>query len=184
MLIERNGPTKARRMRKATIIFFFGFLIINVGLSAQEHTYVGAVKCKKCHKAPLRGNQYQAWLDSRHNKSYAVLSSLSALEEAKKENLTTPPNESHQCLKCHSSFHEKAPNLVVEGVTCEVCHGPGSDYAKMNIMKNKEKAFQNGLAVYASRDAIKEKCVTCHMGEQFNLAASWEKIKHPVPAKQ
>jgi hypothetical protein len=159
-------------------------IIFPSGLSAQDFTYVGAVKCKTCHKAPKRGNQYQAWLDSRHNKSYAVLSSLSALEEAKKENLTTPPNESPQCLKCHSPLYEKAPKIVTEGITCEVCHGPGSDYKKMSIMKNREKAVQNGLVVYASQDAIKEKCLTCHTGEHFNFTLSWEKIKHPLPSKQ
>jgi hypothetical protein len=92
-------------MRKSIIVFFIiGLLNISVGLAAQDFRYVGAIKCKTCHKAPKRGNQYQTWLDSRHNKSYAVLSSLSALEEAKKENLTTPPNESPQCLKCHAPF--------------------------------------------------------------------------------
>lgn len=172
-------------MQKTTIIFFIiGFIMLSVGRVAQDFTYVGAVKCKKCHKAPKRGNQYQAWLDSRHNKSYAVLSSLSALEEAKKENLTTPPNESPQCLKCHGPLYEKAPDLVAQGVTCEVCHGPGSDYKKMSIMKNREKAAQNGLVVYASQEAIKEQCLTCHTDEHFNFIASWEKIKHPVPPKQ
>jgi len=154
------------------------------GFSGQDFTYVGAVKCKKCHRAPQRGNQYQAWLDSRHNKSYAVLSSLSALEEAKKENLTTPPNESPQCLKCHSPLYEKALDLITQGVTCEVCHGPGSAYTKMSIMKNKEKAVQNGLVVYASQEAIKEKCMACHTDEHFNFAASWEEIKHSLPPKQ
>jgi DnaJ-class molecular chaperone len=167
-----------------TILAIGGILIAFAGLTGQDRSYVGAVKCKKCHKAPKRGNQYQAWLDSRHNKSYAVLSSLSALEEAKKANLTTPPNESPQCLKCHSPLYEKAPELIDQGVTCEVCHGPGSDYQKMSIMKDREKAALNGLAVYGSREAIKEKCITCHTGEHFSFNAAWEKIEHPVPPKQ
>ncbi len=166
------------------ILVITGIFITFSGLFAQDFTYVGAVKCKTCHKATKRGNQYQAWLDSRHNKSYAVLSSLSALEEAKKENLTTPPNESPQCLKCHSPLYEKAPDLVAQGVTCEVCHGPGSGYKKIKIMKDRDTAIKNGLVVYASQDAIKEKCLTCHDTEKFDFAASWEKIKHPVPPKQ
>lgn len=51
-------------------------------------------------------------------------------------------------------------------------------------MKNRENAVQNGLIVYASHDAIKEKCVTCHTDEHFNFNAAWEKIKHPKPPKQ
>jgi hypothetical protein len=172
-------------MRKILIFLItsIAFLILN-GLLAQDFTYVGAVKCKTCHKSSKRGNQYQAWLDSRHNKSYAVLSSLSACEEAKKAKLTTPPNESPECLKCHSPLHEKAPDLVVEGVTCEVCHGPGSAYKKIKIMKDRNAAVKKGLVVYASQDAIKEKCITCHTGEHFNFLESLDKIKHPVPAKQ
>ncbi len=166
------------------ILVIAGIFISLTGFLAQDYTYVGAVKCKKCHKAPQRGNQYQAWLDSRHNKSYAVLSSLSAFEEAKKANLTIPPNESPQCLKCHGPLYEKAPELVDQGVTCEVCHGPGSGYQKMNIMKNREKAVQNGLLEYVSQDAVKEKCITCHTDEHFNFFESWEKIKHPLTPKQ
>lgn len=172
-------------MRKVLMLSVIAIsLIIFSDLTGQDVTYVGALKCKTCHKATKRGNQYQSWLDSRHNKSYAVLSSLSAFEEAKKANLTTPPKESPECLKCHGPLYEKAPDLVDQGVTCEVCHGPGSAYKKASIMKNREKAVQKGLLVYTSKDAIKEKCVTCHTDEHFNFAQSWEKIKHPLPPKQ
>jgi hypothetical protein len=176
---------KGGQMRRLLLVsIIFVTFIFFCGLLAQDHTYVGAIKCKTCHKAPQRGNQYQAWLDSRHNKSYAVLSSLSALEEAKKANLTAPPNESPKCLKCHSPLYEKALDLVDQGITCEVCHGPGSEYKKMSIMKNREKAIQNGLVEYTSQDAIKDKCIKCHTDEHFNFVESWEKIKHPVLPKQ
>jgi len=171
-------------MQKTTIHSIIAIVLLAMtGLLAKEYTYVGAIKCKKCHKAPEQGNQYQAWLDSRHNKSYAVLSSRSAFEEAEKANLKKPPNKSPQCLKCHSPLYEKAPDLVNQGVTCEVCHGPGSDYVKLNIMKSTEKSAQNGLIVYASQDAIKEKCLSCHTGEHFHFTAAWEEIKHPVAPK-
>jgi hypothetical protein len=159
-------------------------LLVAIGLSAQDSTYVGAIKCKTCHKAAKQGNQYQAWLDSRHNKAYAVLSSLSALEEAKKANLMTPPNESPQCLKCHGPLYEKAPDLVNQGVTCEVCHGAGSAYIKMSIMKDNKKSVENGMIAYDSQESIKEKCMTCHTDEHFNFPSAWEKIKHPLLPKQ
>jgi hypothetical protein len=172
-------------MRKVLIIAvaLTAFMIFS-NLIGQERTYVGALKCKTCHRLKKHGNQYQAWLDSRHNKSYAVLSSLSACEEAKKANLTTPPNESPECLKCHGPLYEKAQEFVNQGVACEVCHGPGSAYKKTSIMKNRAKSVENGLFVYVSQDDIKEKCVTCHTGEHFSFEASWEKIKHPVPPMQ
>ena len=57
-----------------------------------------------------------------------------------------------RCLKCHAPLADKAPELKAEGVTCEVCHGPGSDYKKLNIMKDKAAAAKNGLILYGSPD--------------------------------
>jgi hypothetical protein len=157
-------------------VLFFAIL-----LPSQEFTYVGAQKCKLCHKSEQRGKQYNLWENSRHSKSYEVLFTESALEEAKKQNLEKPPSESPECLKCHGPLYDKVPELKVEGVTCEVCHGPGSAYKKLSVMKNQELAQKNGLVSYTSDDEIKAKCVFCHGGESFHFYPSWKKIKHPIP---
>ena len=150
-------------------------------LFSAEFSYVGAQKCKICHKLEKRGRQFIVWENSRHSKSFTDLFSDSALEEAKKQNLEKPPSESPKCLKCHGPLHEKAPEIKDEGVTCEICHGPGSAYKKIKIMKNKEEAIKNGLIIYESVEAIKTKCKTCHQSETFDFVSSWEKIKHPIP---
>ncbi len=150
-------------------------------LFGEDFTYVGAQKCKICHKLEKRGKQYIVWENSRHSKSFEVLFSDSALEEAKKQKLEKPPSESPECLKCHGPLHDKAPELKDEGVTCEVCHGPGSAYKKISTMKNSEKAIKNGLINYESVEAIKTNCKTCHQSDTFDLDSSWEKIKHPIP---
>lgn len=56
-------------------------------LCGKDFTYVGAQKCKICHKLEKRGKQYIVWENSRHSKSFEVLFSDSALEEAKKQKL-------------------------------------------------------------------------------------------------
>jgi hypothetical protein len=154
-----------------------------LGLFGQEFVYVGAKKCKTCHRSEQRGKQYILWENSRHAKSYEVLFTDSALEEAKKQKLEKHPSESPECLKCHGPLHETAPEIKAEGVTCEVCHGPGSGYKKISIMKNRDEAIKNGLTVYNSVEAIKTKCRTCHRSETFDFDSSWEKIKHPIPGK-
>jgi DnaJ-class molecular chaperone len=121
------------------------------------------------------------WENSRHSKSYKVLFTDSALEEAEKQKLEKSPSESPKCLKCHGPLYEKAPEVKTEGVTCEICHGPGSAYIKISIMKNREKAIENGLIAYNSAEEIKTRCLACHGAETFDFESSWEKIKHPIP---
>lgn len=153
-------------------------------LFGEEYTYVGAQKCKTCHRSEQRGKQYILWENSRHAKAFEVLSTDSALEEAKKQKLEKHPSESPECLKCHGPLHEKAPEIMAQGVTCEVCHGPGSAYKKISIMKNKDVATKNGLTVYDTIEAIKTKCKTCHQSETYDFDSSWEKIKHSIPGKR
>ncbi|MCX6573345.1 MAG: cytochrome C554, partial [Candidatus Aminicenantes bacterium] len=71
-------------------------------------------------------------------------------------------------------------------VTCEVCHGAGSGYRKLNIMQDEAKAVQNGLAVYTDAAAIEAQCLKCHQNAHdvpFDFKKAWDKVKHPVPAK-
>ena len=96
------------------------------------------------------------------------------------------PAEDARCLKCHAPLAEKAPELKAEGVSCETCHGPGSGYRKLAIMKDKAEAVKNGLVLYGSPEAIKTQCLKCHdnpHGIKFDFASAWDKIKHPVPGK-
>ena len=168
-------------MRKKILLLPIALIssILIIGLFAQEFTYVGADKCKICHKTKKQGRQFPIWEESRHSKSFEDLFSETALEVAKKRNLDKPPSEHPDCLKCHGPLYEKAPEIKAEGVTCEVCHGPGSAYKKLSIMKNREKSKTSGLVVYESPEAIKKLCSTCHSSEEFDFEASWEKIKHP-----
>jgi len=169
------------------ISFFLVLLTIAVICSfllSQEFTYVGAAKCKICHKSEKQGKQYLIWQENKHSQSYEYLKTEQALEAAKKRALEVHPTEATDCLKCHGPLHEKAPELKTEGVTCEVCHGPGSAYKKLSIMKNREEAVKNGLIVYGSPETRKKLCAQCHTSEEFDFEASWEKIKHPVPEKE
>ena len=168
-----------------TVTVTIAFIFI-LSLFSQEFTYIGAGKCKICHKSEKKGKQFPIWEGSKHSKSFAALKSEKAKEVAQEQGVENPL-ESPKCLKCHSPLFEKAPELKEEGVTCEVCHGPGSAYKKLSIMKSREESVKNGLIVYGSSEATKKQCLTCHESAKektFNFEASWEKIKHPVPEKK
>lgn len=152
-------------------------------LLSQTPTYVGSAKCAMCHKTETQGKQYPIWQASKHSQSVAALSSPEAAKKAQALNVQNPAS-SPVCFKCHVPLSEKAPEIKAEGVTCEVCHGAGSEYRKLNVMKDKALAVKNGLILYGSPEAIKKHCLTCHEnahGIAFNFAAAWDKIKHLKP---
>lgn len=161
--------------------------------------YVGTKSCKMCHKKPEEGEQFTKWQESPHAKAFEKLASPEAKEAAKKLGIDDP-QKSGKCLSCHSTAYnwtESVANAelpVEEGVTCESCHGPGKNYKKKEIMKDKAQAKVNGLL-----DA-KESCKLCHNDKSpswkadrytlkdgtkagFDFDQAYEKIKHPVPKK-
>ena len=163
--------------RVLLITIAFVSLIFIISLSSQDFTYVGAAKCKMCHKSETQGKQFPIWEESLHSKSFTALSS----DMAKAETPDAPDNP--KCLKCHAPLAAKTPELKEEGITCEVCHGPGSLYKKMSVMKSQEEAKKNGLIAYGSSEAIKKQCLICHPGHDkpFDFDTAWSKIKHPKP---
>lgn len=173
---------------KTLVILVMALMILAIvaGLFGQTSTYVGAAKCQICHKTEKQGQQYPLWQASKHVSSYAALSSPQALTNAQALGVKDPANDP-KCLKCHSPLAEKAPELKAEGVSCEVCHGPGSEYKKLSIMKDKSEAQKNGLILFADKEAVKTWCLTCHANahnKPFDFEASWDKIKHPKPAEK
>ena len=129
-------------MRKNTLLTVLAVAVValvSVSAQAQDHEYVGAAKCKMCHKV-----QFGSWEATTHAK---------ATDEAK---ASTDREFSADCLKCHATnASEELP-----GVQCEACHGAGNDFKKMSIMKDVEKAKANGLVI-----PTQATCDGCHTGD-------------------
>jgi nitrate/TMAO reductase-like tetraheme cytochrome c subunit len=104
-----------------------------------KHEYVGVKKCMICHK---KDSVYPSWMETQHAKAWE---SLKEEDQKKKE-----------CITCHSTG-TTAEGELLTGVQCESCHGPGSDYKKMSIMKDREQAIANGMIV-----ADEKTCIECH----------------------
>ena len=134
-------------MRKATIICALGLAVVALAalnVSAGDHAYVGAEKCKMCHKV-----QYNSWLETSHAK---------ALDDAKG---STDPAFEAKCLDCHATNSDES----LAGVQCEACHGAGADFKKMSIMKDRDTAVANGLQV-----PTQATCDGCHMDNDHSKA--------------
>lgn len=159
---------------------------------AKEPVYIGAQACGSCHEGPEMGHQFSKWRLSAHAKAYAALALPEAVEITKLSGLTEEPHRAKMCLGCHATAAdaedwERAEGFHLEdGLQCEACHGPGSEYAPEEIMRDRMKAMMNGLKM-----PKKEDCMICHRmkgsheavlkGKPFDLETAWQAIAHPIP---
>ncbi len=168
-------------------------LLLSVLGTAQEkeieHKYVGSAKCKTCHKSEAKGAQYTKWTESKHSKAFEVLASEEAVAVGKKLGIDNPQT-SDKCLVCHvTAFSAPAEAKAesfdqTEGVGCEACHGAGSDYKKIKIMKDRETAVAAGLII-----SDEKLCVDCHNEKsptykEFDFEEASKVIAHLNPKKQ
>lgn len=188
---------------------FVVLITIGAFLTAQGFDYVGSEKCKSCHKKEEKGAQYQVWESSAHAKALETLKSEKAIATAKAKGIKGNPWESPACLKCHTTGFgtggyelkdkafwnpaaddregEKAVKRMagLEGIGCEACHGPGSEYKSSSKMK----AIFAGETTGAEFGFVKpneKTCLKCHNSESpsfkgFDFKTYFEKIKHPYP---
>ncbi|MBS4029781.1 MAG: cytochrome c family protein [Ignavibacteriales bacterium] len=177
----------------STVIFSFFFLsLFSVAEEKQENKFVGTKVCAPCHKSDKQGKQLDIWQKSKHAEAYKTLTSARADSIAKAKGSKKPAAESPECLQCHTSgagvdakLLEKAFDMK-EGVQCETCHGAGSAYKSLSVMKDKGKATAAGLTSRKDEKEIEAFCKTCHNEKsptykEFKFAERWEKIKHSVP---
>ena len=140
-------------MRKVSLILLLAFTMVAMMAmfaNAADAVYVGAKKCKGCHKT-----QHASWGETAHANAFGLLSA----EEQKDP----------KCVGCHTTGTDKT-GAVLEGIQCEACHGAGSGYKSAKIMsKKKWKADPEGqlkLAVEAGLlTPTVETCKKCHTAE-------------------
>ena len=150
--------------------------------------FVGSDTCGSCHKGPAMGFQNSLWRMSSHARAYARLATPRAFEIAKERGLQGEPQRLDACLKCHSTGQGEPPGRFAatfvkeQGVGCEACHGPGSDYSDEAAMRDKRTAASLGL-----KPVTAETCSPCHQGtdaKPFHFAEAKLKIAHPTKAQQ
>lgn len=158
----------------------------------KEPVYVGARACATCHDGENMGHQFSKWLLAKHSRAYSMLSKPEAREIARLSGVPQEPQESPVCLGCHATAAdtedwERDPDFhIQDGVQCEKCHGPGSEYMDAEIMANREEAMRAGLRI-PTRDT----CMVCHNEKGSHIAVhnlpkldmeeAWQRISHRKP---
>jgi YVTN family beta-propeller protein len=160
------------------------------GQAEKQPVYVGALACARCHEGPGTGSQYSHWLMSKHAEAWASLALPEAKEMARLSGITDVPEQSPMCLGCHATAAdaedwERVEEFRIEdGVQCEKCHGPGSEY--MMVMGDPEAAMQAGLRKFTKRDCevchyVKGSHVAVHNTPKIDVDEAWERLSHPIP---
>jgi hypothetical protein len=189
-------------MRRISLAFMvLAVLMFTINLFAGDAKYVGVSKCKTCHKQEKYGDQYTLWEKGPHANAMKSLSSKEALEYAEKNKIADPAKDAG-CLSCHSTqaavdakmVDPKGKLTMEEGVSCESCHGPGSEYKSPKLMKksayDEDFAAAHKATMAAGLVEPTEKvCVTCHneknpFHKPFKFAEYAKKIAHPVPYRK
>ena len=145
--------------------------------------YVGALACATCHGAQSGSRAYGTWRTSRHAAAYATLGTARAGEIARAMGVTGSPQAADRCLACHATGGGEPPGRFLEsfdaaqGVQCESCHGPGSEYMAQAVMLDPVAAADGGL-----REVDRAACTRCHTpgihGRSFDADRSWPQIDH------
>ncbi len=181
-----------KKLMILTLILFSASYLLSQTETSKKHSFVGVQSCAPCHKTDKQGTQFDIWQKSKHSQAFKTLQTEKADAIAKEKGFTTAAAKTDACLKCHVSGYNVDAALLGEkfkmedGVQCETCHGPGSDYKTLKVMKSREEAIANGLKLY---DKVEDLCVTCHNSEsptfvEKDIAEMWNKIKHPIPEKK
>ena len=154
--------------------------------------YVGAEACAECHRGAGMGHQHCKWLLSGHARAYASLAKPEAKRIARLSGVPEHPRESPICLGCHATganaeeWERDETFHIEDGVQCETCHGPGSEYMDLDTMVDPKMARAAGLIMPAKDD-----CMKCHNAKGSHLAVleaagldidkAWRQIEHPTP---
>jgi hypothetical protein len=176
---------------------FISLLVLTCFLAGSilgQNKYVGYKACAPCHKGEKKGSMAEIWEKSKHAQAYKTLLSEAAQKIAKEKGLKKAANESPECLECHVTAATANAKLLdkgydkKDGVTCEACHGAGSAFKSMAIMKDKVKAIAAGLTEFKDDKEKEEFCTKCHNEKsptfkEFKFKEMWASIAHMRPKK-
>ncbi len=176
------------RIALTTIVVVF--VSMTLFAEGKEFRYIGVDKCKMCHKSENRGDQYGTWLEGPHSKAFKVLATEKALKINKEKGIKSHPQETAECLVCHVTGYEAPASAKAEsfspeeGVGCEACHGPGSVYKSLKIMKALTAGEQDPKKVGFNK-GDEATCRTCHNEKSptfkpFDFDRDWAKISHAM----
>jgi hypothetical protein len=178
------------RAAYATVILGILLGVPSSGASASDYKYTGVRDCSRCHKKDLMGDQTAVWKKTAHATALETLKGEKAVKIAKERGIASPPHEADECVRCHATAYgvtpeqtDKRPLRLQDGVQCESCHGPGSEYKGNKVMSDREASLAAGMWDPRNDEKL---CLACHNDESptfesFDFEERKEKIAHPIP---
>ncbi|MBL0157678.1 MAG: beta-propeller fold lactonase family protein [Bryobacterales bacterium] len=177
---------------RLSLVVLLALTAFTATAAPKRPVYVGVKACGACHDGASMGHQYSKWLLSKHAQGYSALMKPESREITKISGLRGDPWKEPVCLGCHSTAStaeewEKDDTFKPEdGLQCEACHGPGSEYMAEDVMRNRAEAMKNGLKL-----PTKEHCLGCHIekgthvnvlkNSTVNIDKVFSQIQHPLP---
>jgi len=139
---------------------------------ARAADFVGPNKCMGCHDHEPQKD----WAEKKEGPK-GHLNALSQLEDkksagyAKAIGLADPYDLKGSCVKCHATVFKGDANA---GVSCETCHGRGSDYLEPHQQKGSyQKAVSLGMFDTRGNYGVWAKmCLDCHIMTDKKLVAA------------
>ena len=159
-----------------------------------QFKYVGPKACAECHEdstGEFSKGASTVWNHTVHSAAYKTLSKDYTIEIAKrKRNIDDPVND-WRCVKCHTTAFGAPPEQLTagysneDGVSCEVCHGPGSGYLDEDHGPSNANRGELGFRILSNLTERREVCTSCHNAasptyKPFNLREFSRTIAHWV----
>ncbi|MEO0452576.1 MAG: multiheme c-type cytochrome [Verrucomicrobiota bacterium] len=184
------------RRRRNYLTVWFGIITCLLPATARSYEffeqpekrpgYLGGLTCQTsmCHGGAAElSKQYMIWKNlDPHSKSYATLTTAWSKRMAESLEIKDPAKSS-QCTVCHAPLAEVEPEwktsaaTVMEGVSCESCHGPASEYllAHTRMDYSYDQKVASGLRDLHDLYNRANTCVACHQ----TLAPELKQAGHP-----
>ena len=173
--------------RRAQVAWMVTSCMTLAGTAAAAPKYLGQNKCVSCHEHETQ----KAWAEKdKHSRALQQLEDAKASKYAAAIGLSDPYDLKGSCITCHATVFNGDANA---GVSCEKCHGPGSDYLAPHQEKgNYAKAVSLGMIDSRGNYPVwAALCVNCHVvtdakltgaghksGASFEVGAESKKIMH------
>ncbi len=168
-------------------------IVVGVAASAgaQPYQVVGKAKCINCHdheSEKIWSEKKDGPPPNNHLNALRQLETPKAEAFAKAIGLADPYDAKGSCAGCHGTTLK---GNVVDGITCESCHGPAGGYVDVHQQKGAyRQSVELGLAdTQKNPDAWAPMCVRCHVlsdarliraghpsGDDFDLGAKFATV--------
>ena len=156
--------------------------------------YVGVRVCADCHSdstGDFEEGAVPVWESHFHSQAHKTLQRDYTKKIAQKTREVDDPATDWRCVKCHQAAFGAGPEQTAssyraeDGVSCEVCHGPGSVYADEEHGPDVPNREAMGFRVLRNLSDRREVCTSCHNQASptfigFDLREFSRKIAHWV----